>query len=218
MVRIAVTDRYHIGQEFFRWEIATAVAGAILGINPFDQPDVEASKVKTRELTTAYEKSGALPPEAAFFEEDGISLFADQKNRSALGQARSLVGYLRAHLERLQAGDYCALLAYVERNKRHHDTLQDIRADGPRPQAGRDLPRLRAALPAFDRPGLQGRPEHRRLPADHLRRCATILRFRSRNTPSASSRRREARGDFEVLAERGRRVLRVHLGPTSRPG
>jgi hypothetical protein len=63
VVRIAVTDRYHLGQEFFRWELATAVAGAILGINPFDQPDVEASKDKTRELTTAYEKSGALPAE-----------------------------------------------------------------------------------------------------------------------------------------------------------
>ena len=65
MVRIAVADRHHLGQEFFRWEIATAVAGAIIGINPFDQPDVEASKVKTRELTAAYEKTGKLPPEAA---------------------------------------------------------------------------------------------------------------------------------------------------------
>ena len=67
VVRIAVTDRYHIGQEFFRWEFATAVAGSILGINPFDQPDVEASKDKTRELTTAYEKTGKLPPETPFF-------------------------------------------------------------------------------------------------------------------------------------------------------
>jgi transaldolase / glucose-6-phosphate isomerase len=50
VVRIEVTDAYHIGQEFFRWEIATAVAGAIIGINPFDQPDVEASKVQTKEL------------------------------------------------------------------------------------------------------------------------------------------------------------------------
>jgi transaldolase/glucose-6-phosphate isomerase len=53
IVRITVTDRYQIGQEFFRWEFATAVAGAILSINPFDQPDVEASKKKTRELTAA---------------------------------------------------------------------------------------------------------------------------------------------------------------------
>ena len=63
VVRIAITNRDHIGQEFFRWEFATAVAGSILGINPFNQPDVEASKDETRELTTAYEKSGKLPPE-----------------------------------------------------------------------------------------------------------------------------------------------------------
>ena len=69
-----------IGQEFFRWEIATAVAGAIIGINPFDQPDVEASKVQTRELTSAYEKSGSLPPEKPFFEADGISLYADRRD------------------------------------------------------------------------------------------------------------------------------------------
>ena len=68
VVRIAVADRYHIGQEFFRWEFATAVAGSILGINPFDQPDVEASKVKTRELTAAYEKTGKLPAETPLFD------------------------------------------------------------------------------------------------------------------------------------------------------
>ena len=65
VVRIAVEEPYALGQEFFRWEIATAVAGAILGINPFDQPDVEASKIETRKLTDAYEKTGALPGGAA---------------------------------------------------------------------------------------------------------------------------------------------------------
>ncbi len=63
VVRIAQNSVENIGQEFFRFEIATAIAGAVLGINPFDQPDVEASKVKTRELTAAFEKTGALPPE-----------------------------------------------------------------------------------------------------------------------------------------------------------
>jgi glucose-6-phosphate isomerase len=58
VVQISISDVYHLGQEFFRWEIATAVAGAIMEINPFNQPDVEASKEKTRELTNAYEKSG----------------------------------------------------------------------------------------------------------------------------------------------------------------
>ena len=91
VVRIAVTDRYHIGQEFFRWEFATAVAGSILGINPFNQPDVEASKDKTRELTAAYEQTGKLPPETAFLEEAGLALFADDKNSKAFGKAKTLV-------------------------------------------------------------------------------------------------------------------------------
>ncbi|MGH7002215.1 MAG: bifunctional transaldolase/phosoglucose isomerase, partial [Stellaceae bacterium] len=129
MVRITLADRYHIGQEFFRWEIATAVAGVILRIDPFDQPDVEASKVKTRELTAAYETSGTLPPEAPILEEGGIKLFADPRNGKALAAAGggTLAGWLGAHLARLGPGDYCALLAYVERNKRHRDALQEIR-------------------------------------------------------------------------------------------
>jgi transaldolase / glucose-6-phosphate isomerase len=127
VVRIDVARRYCIGQEFFRWEIATAVAAAILGINPFDQPDVEASKDKTRELTAAYERTGKLPPQTPLLMERGLALFADAPNRKALGTAGTLVEYLAAHFKRLRAGDYCALLAYVERNALHREALQAIR-------------------------------------------------------------------------------------------
>ncbi len=111
--------------------MATAVAGSILGINPFDQPDVEASKVATRKLTAAYEQTGSLPPEAPILAENGLMLFADAKNAAALvaatGQRGSLVNYLRAHLNRLHAGDYFALLAYLEMNRAHEERLQAIR-------------------------------------------------------------------------------------------
>ena len=70
-MRIALDDPYDLGEEFFRWEIATAVAGSILGIHPFDQPDVEASKTATRKLTAAYEESGALPAETPIFTGEG---------------------------------------------------------------------------------------------------------------------------------------------------
>src|SRR5207237_4018952 len=79
VVRIAVEDVYNLGQEFFRWEIAAAVAGSIIGINPFDQPDVEASKIATRKLTGEYEQSGSLPAETPIIEGDGIQLFADDR-------------------------------------------------------------------------------------------------------------------------------------------
>ena len=130
VVRISVPDVYNLGQEFFRWEIATAVAGSIIGINPFDQPDVEASKVATKKLTEEYEHSGALPAETAIFEGEGIKLFADESNTKALNSAvkdRSLSGYLKAHLDRLQSGDYFALLAYLEMNDANEAALQSAR-------------------------------------------------------------------------------------------
>ncbi len=85
-MRISVADVYELGAEFFRWEIATAVAGSVLGIHPFDQPDVEASKIATKELTSAYEKSGSLPAETPFFESGGLRFFADTRNAAALSK------------------------------------------------------------------------------------------------------------------------------------
>src|SRR5215469_6852877 len=89
VVRINLGDINDIGGEFFRWEIATAVAGSILGINTFDQPDVEASKIVTRQLTAEYEKTGKLPEEKPLWEEDGIKLFTDDRNAENLRKAVS---------------------------------------------------------------------------------------------------------------------------------
>ena len=102
VVRIGVDDPYDLGEEFFRWEMATAVAGSILGIHPFDQPDVEASKSVTRRLTAEYERTGTLPVETPIFTGDGIRLFTDEKNATALRRLLdgepTLAGYLTAHL------------------------------------------------------------------------------------------------------------------------
>jgi transaldolase / glucose-6-phosphate isomerase len=211
VVHIAVADRYHIGQEFFRWEIATAVAGAILGVNPFDQPDVEASKSKTRELTDAYEKSGKLPSEPALVEEQGLALFADEKNSKAFGKAGTLVEYLGAHFERLHAGDYCALLAYLERNESHRDALQDIRV------MIRDRRHVATCLgfgPRFlhsTGQAYKGGPNSGvflQITCDD----AADLDVPGHKYSFGVVKAAQARGDFDVLAGRGRRVLRVHLG------
>src|SRR5712692_5022199 len=130
VVRISVADVYNLGQEFFRWEIATAVAGSIVGINPFDQPDVEASKVATKRLTEEYERSGSLPAETPIFEGEGIKLFADERNAKDLNATvkdRSLSGYVKAHLDRLRPGDYFALLAYLEMNDANEAILRSAR-------------------------------------------------------------------------------------------
>ena len=112
VARISVKDIWHIGQEFFRWEIATAVAGAIIGIDPFNQPDVEASKDKTRALTDDYEKSHRLPEETPVFRENGLALYADPRNAAELGRHNTLTGYLKSHFGRVHAGaksgDYVA--------------------------------------------------------------------------------------------------------------
>src|SRR4029077_7855745 len=124
-------DIYNLGQEMFRWEIATAVAGSVIGINAFNQPDVEASKIATRKLTSEYEKNGSLPAETPILDQGGVKLFTDEKNATALtsaaGSDKSLAGLLKAHLNRLKAGDYFGLLGYIQMNEAHEGKLQSMR-------------------------------------------------------------------------------------------
>lgn len=215
VVRIAMDEIYDLGEEFFRWEIATAVAGSIIGIHPFNQPDVEASKVVTRKLTAEYEKSGALPPETPLFAAEGIKLFADEKNAAALRQTvqkdESLVGYLKAHLNRLRAGDYFAVLGYVEMNDEHEARLQRIR------HSVRDARHVATCLgfgPRFLHSTGQvykGGPNSGvflQITCDN----ASDLPVPGQKYTFGVVKAAQARGDFEVLAERGRRALRVHLG------
>jgi len=211
VVRITVSDKMQLGQEFFRWEMATAVAGSVLGINPFDQPDVEAQKVKTRELTAAYEKTGKLPPEEPFFTADGIALYADPENAAALKpQATSLAATLKAHLARVHAGDYVALLAYIERNPAHAEVLQRLRPlirHGPRAATCLGFgPRfLHSTGQAY-----KGGPNTGvilQITCD----SAEDLPVPGQRYTFSVVKAAQARGDFDVLAERGRRLLRVHL-------
>jgi transaldolase/glucose-6-phosphate isomerase len=211
VVRITVSDAMQLGQEFFRWEIATAVAGSIIGINPFDQPDVEASKVKTRELTAAYEKSRALPEERPFFDGEGIKLFADPRNETALKpQATSLTATLQAHLGRIGTGDYAALLAYIERSPAHIDLMQRLR------RMIRDRTKAATCLgfgPRFlhsTGQAYKGGPNSGvflQITCDD----AEDLPVPGQTYTFGVVKAAQARGDFEVLAERGRRALRAHI-------
>jgi transaldolase/glucose-6-phosphate isomerase len=89
VVRIVLGEKMNLGQEFFRWEFATAVAGSIMRINTFNQPDVESAKTEARKLTEEYEQNGELPPEMPFFEENGIKLFTDENNLAELNELLS---------------------------------------------------------------------------------------------------------------------------------
>jgi len=219
VVRIAVADTYNLGQEFFRWEIATAVAGSIIGINAFNQPDVEASKIVTKQLTAAYETSGSLPPEKPILEEAGFKLFTDEKNAAELAKAAAaspssdspLKNYLRAHLARLGAGDYFALLAYVEMNTEHESLLQSLR------MTVRDRKHVATCLgfgPRFlhsTGQAYKGGPNSGvflQITCDD----AQDLPVPGQKYTFGVVKAAQARGDFQVLADRKRRALRVHLG------
>jgi len=210
IAKIRVKDLWHIGQEFFRWEIATAVAGEIIGINPFDQPDVEASKVKTSALTDAYERSHRLPDEEPIFREDGIALYADPRNAAELGRHNTLAGYLRSHFGRVEAGDYVALLLYIWRDEAHIRALTAMRS--------RIRDRTHAATclgfgPRFQHStgqAYKGGPNSGvflQLTADDPIDIDVPGHSYSFGVVKAA----QARGDLDVLVERGRRALRVHV-------
>jgi len=214
VVRIALSDIYNLGQEMFRWEIATAVAGSVIGINAFNQPDVEASKMETRKLTTEYEKSGALPPESPILSDSGIDLFTDAANAQALisaaGTDKTLVGYLRAHLNRLKAGDYFALLGYVEMNDAHSKTLQAIRT------SVRDNKRVATCLGFGPRFLHSTGQAYKGGPNSGVFLQVTCDDRADITVPGQKFtfgvvKAAQARGDFQVLADRKRRALRVHL-------
>jgi transaldolase/glucose-6-phosphate isomerase len=204
VIRIAVRDAGELGQEFFRWEIATSVAGSILGINAFNQPDVEASKIATRKLTEEYEKTGSLPKESPALEDGGIKVFGN-------ATGATLVDALRSHLGTLKPGDYFALLAYVEMNSAHEKALQSMR------MRVRNTKRVATCLgfgPRFlhsTGQAYKGGPNSGvflQITADD----AQDLPVPGQKYTFGVVKAAQARGDLEVLKERGRRALRIHVG------
>ena len=129
VIRLSLGDRFDLATEFFRWEFAAAVAGSVLGVNPFDQPDVEASKVATRTLTDTYETRGELPAEHPVAEDGPLTAYANGGHPGAppgTGHG-ALEDLVAGHLSRATPGDYVALLAYLEMTDAHAAPLQRIR-------------------------------------------------------------------------------------------
>jgi transaldolase/glucose-6-phosphate isomerase len=210
VIRIEVNDIYDLGQQFFCWEIATAVAGAIIGINPFNQPDVEASKIETKKLTSEYETQGRLPAETPIFTGDGVQLFTDEANAKKLA-GTTLAEYLQSFVQQIGAGDYFAVLGYIEMNEAHEAALQTIR------HAVRDSKKVATCLgfgPRFlhsTGQAYKGGPNSGvflQITCDD----ANDLPVPGQTYTFGIVKAAQARGDFQVLSDRGRRALRVHLG------
>ena len=213
VVRIVMKSVDHVGQEFFRFEMATAVAGAILGINPFNQPDVESAKIKTRELTAAFEKTGALPTEEPAMSSEEADIYTDDSNAAALrtaGANGDLGSWLKAHLSRIHPDDYVALLAYIERDADHIAALQDMRL---KLRDSRHVATCAGFGPRFlhsTGQAYKGGPDSGvflQITADDAKDLPVPGQKASFGVIKAA----QARGDFDVLTERGRRALRVHL-------
>jgi transaldolase/glucose-6-phosphate isomerase len=214
VVRITLASRDLLGQEFLRWEIATAIAGAVIGVHPFDQPDVEASKIETRALTEAYERTGRLDERTPIFERDGFHLYADEANAQALkgavGGGERLEAWLAAHLARAGDGDYVALLAYIDRDPAHVAALTRIR------RRIRDAKRLATGVgfgPRFlhsTGQAYKGGPDTGvfvQITADPARDLAVPGGAFTFGVVEAA----QAQGDLQVLNDRGRRALRLHI-------
>lgn len=215
VIRIPMADPMDLGGEFFRWEVATAAAGAVLGINAFNQPDVEASKIKTRELSTEFARTGQVPVETPISEGSGVALFAYGENAEDLTRAAPTpepVDYLRAHLSRFEVGDYFAITAYVAMNEENHGLLRQIR------HAVRDARNVATTLgfgPRFLHSTGQlhkGGPNtgvFLQITSDD----AIDLPIPGETFTFGQLKGFQAQGDFSVLVERKRRAVRVHLGP-----
>jgi transaldolase/glucose-6-phosphate isomerase len=209
VLRLDVSTPAQVAQQFFLWEIATAVAGSLMGIDPFDQPDVEASKIKTRALTDAYNATGALPPEAPFARFGALACFSDAAQAKALAGA-TLADVLRAHFQSIGAGDYAAILAYVAQDPSNTEVLQRLRRDVA---AGTGAATTLQFGPRFlhsTGQAYKGGPNSGvflQITADD----DADLPVPGERLTFGTAKAAQARGDFGVLTERGRRALRVHI-------
>jgi glucose-6-phosphate isomerase len=214
VISIEIADLYEIFGQFFTWEVATSVAGSVMGINPFNQPDVESAKIETRALTAAYEQSGKLPERAPVFTDHGIGLYASEAYAATLkaaAPAETLTGYLRAHLSQIHPGDYFAALAFLPMFPEHEAAIQGIR------HKVRDAKRVATCLgfgPRFlhstgqDYKGGPNTGVFLQITADH----AVDMAIPGQKLSFGVVIDAQAAGDLAVLESRGRRALRVHLG------
>ncbi len=218
VVRFVLEDKYQLAAEFFRWEMATAVAGSIIGINAFNQPDVEGSKVLAAKLISDYEHRKKIQQPTLLFADDDIQLYSDPRNikeikalLNTIPGDESLAKYLKAHLARIKPGDYVNLSAFIEMSEQHLALLQRCRI------WIRDEKKVATCLGFGPRFLHSTGQAYKGGPNSGVFLQITALHAKDLQIPGLDYSfglviDAQAEADFEVLAERGRRVLRVHLG------
>jgi glucose-6-phosphate isomerase len=214
VINIVIEDLYEIFGQFFTWEVATAVAGSVMGINPFNQPDVESAKIETRALTAEYEKTGKLAVREPVLVDEGLKVYATAAYAATLkasAPSQTLAGLLRAHLDQLHAGDYFAALAFLPNFPEYEAAIQGLR------HKVRDKKRVATCLgfgPRFlhstgqDYKGGPNTGVFLQITADH----AVDVAIPGQKLSFGVVIDAQAAGDLAVLESRGRRALRIHLG------
>jgi transaldolase/glucose-6-phosphate isomerase len=218
VVRLHLHDAYDLGGQFFLWEMATAVASHLLGINPFDQPDVEAAKVRAREMTNAYIESGTLPHETPLLTDEGITVYGDFPAGSEHNEAASPAGQaLIAFLNQGQPGAYVALQAYLQPTVEVNSALRSLSA------RVRDRFHLATTVGYGPRylhstgqlhKGDAGRGLFIQFTVDDLRDAPIPDEAGSPGSSITFGllKAAQALGDRQALRDAGRRVIRFHLG------
>jgi transaldolase/glucose-6-phosphate isomerase len=211
VVRRTLQDTLDLGEEFYLWELATAVAGAVLGIDAFDQPNVQESKDNTRHFLEVYKKQGELPDQELVAEGHGLKAYCDPETRDQLGAGLSLDAFITAHLRRARSGDYVAMLDYIQETSESEQVIQAIRTH------------LRDALRVATTTGYGPRFLHS---TGQLHKggppSGVFIQVTADNPADVQLpgepftfgvlKQAQALGDFQSLSSRHRRAIRVHLG------
>lgn len=210
VIRIDVPDLLNVGEEFFRWEMATAVAGALLELNAFDQPNVQESKDNTSFLLEAYQQNGSLPADEPSLTQEGLQLYVDPVNAQDLNQG-SIKQVLSGHLARIRPGDYVAINAYLPHTDLLHHALQDIRT------RIRDRYRVATTLGYGPRFLHSTGQLHKGGPNTGVFFHLTAdddedLKIPGEPYTFGVLKTAQAQGDFRCLTTHRRRIVRIHLG------
>jgi hypothetical protein len=203
VITIQMDELEDLGQEFFRWEMATAAASAVLKINPFDQPNVESAKIKARELMAEFEQNGYLPSEAPTLDYDDIDAYGP-----AMGE--TVIEALQAFVTTYQPGDYVAIMAYLPYTPETNAALDELRL------------RIRNGLRAATTVGYGPRFLHstgqlhkgdgnKGLFIQITHTPATDIEIPGEKYTFATLVAAQAQGDYNALKENNRRLIRFHI-------
>jgi transaldolase/glucose-6-phosphate isomerase len=204
IITIEARDTLDLGQEFMRWEVATAAAGAVLGINAFNQPNVQESKDNTSRVLNELMEKGGFPEERPALAENGLQFFSDQ---TAPDAGNLLADFFR----RAKPADYVAIQAYLTENPATEKALQEVRLEL------RDSLRLATTLGYGPRFLHSTGQFHKGGPNTGLFLQLTADDLEDADIPGKTYtfgqfKRAQALGDWEALRKHKRRVMRVHLG------